>query len=282
MATDIEQETVTRLEAQANALRQMVIDLCWVGQCGHPGGSLSLAEIMACLYFDVLRIDPQRPRWEDRDRLILSKGHAAPVYYSALAARGFFSPDWLSTYGRLNTILQGHPDMSTPGVDMSSGSLGLGLSPALGMALAAKLQKKDYRVYVIIGDGESQEGQIWEAAMVAPRFKLDNVTVIVDKNNLQLVAPTDDAIPIEPFAAKWQAFNWHAIEVDGHSVPQLLAALDEAKATVGRPTVIVAHTVKGKGVSFMENNVGWHSRVPNSTEYEAAVKELRLACKGDL
>lgn len=279
MNTETVSETVARLEAQANRLRQLVIDLTWVGQCGHPGGSLSLAEILACLYFEVLRIDPQQPDWVDRDRLVLSKGHAAPIYYAALAECGYFSADLLSTYGRVNTILQGHPDMGTPGVDMSSGSLGQGLSTGVGMALGAKIKKRHFHTYVIIGDGESQEGQVWEAALVAPRFGLDNLTVIVDKNRLQLVDLTDNVIPLEPFADKWRAFNWHVVEVDGHNVPQLLSALAEAKQTKGRPTAIVAHTVKGKGVSFMEEQVCWHSRAPNESEYTLAMKELELACK---
>ena len=275
--------TVERLALKAHKLRQMVVDLTWQGQCGHPGGSLSLAEIMACLYGEVMRIDPKRPHWEDRDRLILSKGHAAPIYYAALADRGYFSPDWLATYGTLDTILQGHPDMHTPGVDMSSGSLGQGLSPAVGIALGAKLKGRDFHTYVIIGDGECQEGQIWEAALVAPRFELDNLTVIVDKNRLQLSDFTDRAVSIDPLADKWKAFNWNVIEVDGHNVENLLKELCDVKVVVGgRPSVIIAHTVKGKGVSFMENQVAWHSKAPNNAEHEQATQEILLACKGDL
>jgi transketolase len=280
--SEVDQKVVERLELVGNKLRRMVVDLTWVGQCGHPGGSLSLAEILSCLYFRVMNVDPQRPNWEDRDRLILSKGHAAPVYYAVLAERGFFSPDLLSTYGKLDTLLQGHPDMHTPGVDMSSGSLGQGLSPAVGIALGAKLKGKTFRTYVVIGDGESQEGQIWEAAMVAPRFKLDNLTVIVDKNRLQLTDFTDRAVPVEPMADKWKAFNWHVMEIDGHNVGQILSALDQAKQVRDVPTAIIAHTTKGKGVSFMEDQAAWHSKAPSDAEHEQAMQELLAACKGDL
>jgi transketolase len=278
----IEQETVQRLELEANKLRRRVLDLTWVGQCGHPGGSLSLAEILSCLYFEVMNIDPKRPDWEDRDRLILSKGHAAPVYYAVLAERGYFSPDLLATYGKLDTLLQGHPDMHTPGVDMSSGSLGQGISPAIGMALGARLRGKSFHTYVVVGDGESQEGQIWEAAMGAPRFKLDNLTVIVDNNRLQLSDYTDHAVPVEPIADKWRAFNWDVREVDGHNVSELLTALAEAKQVKDKPTAIIARTTKGKGVSFMEDQVVWHSKAPSDAEHEKAIQELLAACKGDL
>jgi transketolase len=280
--TTFDQETVDRLQGEAHNLRRMVLDLTHQGQCGHPGGSLSSAEIMSCLYFEVLNINPKEPEWEDRDRLILSKGHAAPIYYSALAEVGYFSSDLLATYGRLDTILQGHPDMRTPGVDMSSGSLGQGLSPALGIALGAKLRGKSFRTYAVLGDGECQEGQIWEAAMVAPRFELDNLAVIVDKNRLQLTDFTSNAIPVEPLGDKWVAFNWHVIEVDGHNVAELLSALAEATETKGKPTAIIAHTTKGKGVSFMEDQAIWHAQPPSDEEHEQAVEEILLACKGDL
>lgn len=280
--TSFDQETVDRLQDKAQKLRRMVIDLTHQGQCGHPGGSLSLAEIVSCLYFEILNIDPKQPEWQDRDRLILSKGHAAPVYYSALADMGYFSPDLLATYGRLDTILQGHPDMRTPGVDMSAGSLGQGLSSAIGIALGAKLRGKSFRVYAVLGDGECQEGQIWEGAMVAPRFELDNLTVIVDKNRLQLTDFTDSAIPIEPLGDKWKAFNWHVIEADGHNVAEILTALAEAKETKGKPTALIAHTTKGKGVSFMENQAIWHALPPSDEEHEQAVEEILLACRGDL
>jgi transketolase len=279
---EIREETVQRLELVANKLRRMVLDLTWVGQCGHPGGSMSLAEILSCLYFEVMDIDPQRPGWDERDRFILSKGHAAPVYYSVLAQRGYFPTDLLSTYGKLDTLLQGHPDMHTPGVDMSSGSLGQGLSPAVGIALGAKLKGLSFRTYVVIGDGESQEGQIWEAAMVAPHFKLDNLTVIVDKNRLQLTDFTDQAIPVEPMADKWKAFNWHTVEIDGHNVREILAAIDEAKRVKGQPTAIIAHTTKGKGISFMEDKAAWHSKAPNDAEHAQGLQELLAVCKGDL
>jgi transketolase len=279
--TSFDQATVERLQQQAQQLRRLVVDLTHQGQCGHPGGSMSLAEIMSCLYFEVLNIDPTRPQWEDRDRLILSKGHAAPIYYAALAEKGYFSPALLGTYGKLDTILQGHPDMHTPGVDMSSGSLGQGLSPALGMALGAKLKGKSFHVYAILGDGECQEGQIWEAAMVAPHFGLNNVTVVVDKNRLQLTDFVENAVSIDPLGDKWKAFNWHVIEIDGHNVAELLAAFAEAKETADKPVAIIAHTTKGKGISFMENEVSWHSRAPSDAEYDQALKEIMLACKGD-
>ena len=279
--TSFDQATVERLQQQAQQLRRLVVDLTHQGQCGHPGGSMSLAEIMSCLYFEVLNVDPARPRWEDRDRLILSKGHAAPIYYAALAEKGFFSTDLLGTYGKIDTLLQGHPDMHTPGVDMSSGSLGQGLSPALGMALGAKLRGQSFRVYAILGDGECQEGQIWEAAMVAPHFGLNNVTVVVDKNRLQLTDFVENAVSVDPLGDKWKAFNWHVIEVDGHSVTELLAAFAEAEETADKPVAIIAHTTKGKGVSFMENEVSWHSRAPSDDEYDQALKEIMLACKGD-
>jgi transketolase len=278
----IDQQTVRRLELEANKLRRMVLDLTWVGQCGHPGGSLSLAEILSCLYFEVMNIDPKRPDWGDRDRFILSKGHAAPVYYSVLAERGYFSPDLLSTYGKLDTLLQGHPDMHTPGVDMSSGSLGQGLSPAVGIALGAKLRGMAFHTYAVVGDGECQEGQIWEAAMVAPQFKLDNLTVIVDKNRLQLTDFTDRAISVEPMGDKWKAFNWYVVEVDGHNVGELLAAMAETKQVKDQPTAIIAHTTKGKGVSFMEDQAVWHAKVQSDAEHTKAMQEILMACKGDL
>jgi transketolase len=280
--TTSSEEKIDSLQDKAQKLRRMVIDLTHKGQCGHPGGSLSLAEIMSCLYFEVLNVDPKQPEWEDRDRLILSKGHAAPVYYAALADKGYFSADLLGTYGTLDTLLQGHPDMYTPGVDMSAGSLGQGLSTAVGVALGTKLRGKSFHTYVILGDGECQEGQVWEAAMAAPRFGLDNLTAIVDKNRLQLTDFTDTAIPVDPLGDKWKAFNWNVIEIDGHDVPEILTALADAKATKGRPTAIIAHTTKGRGVSFMENEAIWHAKPPSDEEHEQAIEEILLACKGDI
>ncbi|MBI2458280.1 MAG: transketolase, partial [candidate division NC10 bacterium] len=239
-------------------------------------GSFSLAEILACLYFRVLRIDPSRPDWPDRDRFILSKGHAAPIYYVALAERGFFPPEALDTYDELNSILQGHPDMHTPGVDMASGSLGQGLSPGIGMALGARLRGKDFRVYVLLGDGEIQEGQVWEAAMAASAYRLDNLVAIVDWNKIQLSDFIEKAMPVDPLPDKWRAFGWHVRECDGHDVAAILHALEELRQVRGRPTVLLAHTVKGKGVSFMENNPAWHAKAPDEHEYLQAKTELAV------
>jgi transketolase len=223
-----------------------------------------------------MRIDPQNPGWPDRDRFILSKGHACPVWYAALAERGYFDKKHLATLRRLGSILQGHPDMhKTPGVDMTVGSLGHGFSAGLGMALAGKLRKKDYHVWVVIGDGESQEGSIWEAAMAAPKWKLDNLTVILDRNHLQNDYCVDDEMPIEPVADKWRAFNWHVETIDGHSMEQVVSALEAAKASTGVPTAIIAETVKGKGVSFMENVADWHGKAPCQEEAGKALDEIR-------
>jgi transketolase len=262
------------LQKLATKLRRRVIEALWQSQAGHPGGSLSAAEIMATLFFQVMRIDPADPKWEDRDRFILSKGHAAPIYYVTLMERGFFPEEILCTYDCLDSCLQGHPDMKAPGVDVPSGSLGQGLSVGLGLALGAKLKKKDLRVYVLMGDGESQEGQVWEAAMSAPHFKLDNVTAIIDCNSVQLMGPVDQIMSIEPLAQKWEAFNWNVIEIDGHDVRQIEDACRRAAETRGKPTVIIARTVKGKGVSFMENQAYWHSGVITADVRERALAEL--------
>jgi transketolase len=243
---------------------------------GHPGGSLSAAEIVTTLFFHEMRIKPQEPRWADRDRFVLSKGHAAPVLYAALAEQGFFPKEELQGLRQTGHMLQGHPDMKkTPGVDMSTGSLGQGLSAANGMALAGKLDGKDYRVYALLGDGEMAEGQIWEAAMAAAHYKLDNVTAILDFNGLQIDGPTDSVMCSTPLAEKWRAFCWHVIEVDGHDIDALLAAFAEARQVKGRPSIIIAKTVKGKGVSFMENQAGWHGNAPSVEQGEQALKELR-------
>jgi transketolase len=243
-------------------------------QTGHPGGSFSIAEMIATLYFKVLRIDPARPDWEDRDRFMLSKGHAAPIFYATLAERGYFSDEVLATYGEINSLLQGHPDIHTPGVDMPSGSLGQGLSVAAGMALGAKLKGKDLRIFALLGDGEIQEGQVWEAAMAAVKFKLDNLVAFIDYNKLQIEGQINEVMPIEPLADKWRVFNWHVLEVDGHNVGEILKACDTANKVKGRPTIIIAHTVKGKGVCFMEGKPAWHSRVLTDAERELALAEL--------
>ncbi len=268
--------SIEELEKMAVAVRCDIIDMICTASAGHPGGSLSATDVVTALYFRVMRIDPENPDWPDRDRFILSKGHACPVWYAALAERGYFDKSHLKTLRQMGSILQGHPDMNkTPGIDMTAGSLGHGLSAGLGMALSAKLQKKDYHVFVVIGDGESQEGSIWEAAMAAPRFKLDNLTAILDYNHLQNDYSVDDIMPIDPVADKWQAFGWNVIDIDGHDMAQVVQALEEAKSHQGAPTIIVANTVKGKGVSYMENVCEWHGKAPCQEEADQALEELR-------
>lgn len=267
--------SIEELQAMAAAIRRDIIHMITVAQSGHPGGSLSAADIVTALYFRVMRVDPHNPDWPDRDRFILSKGHACPVWYAALAERGYFDKSHLDTLRKLDSILQGHADMKkTPGVDMTVGSLGQGLSAGLGIALSGKLRRKDYHVWVVIGDGEIQEGAIWEAAMAAAKWKLDNLTAILDLNRLQnddFVAVT---MPVDPAAEKWRAFNWHVVEIDGHQMPEIVAALERAKTIQGRPTIIIAHTVKGKGVSFMENVAAWHGKAPSPEEAQRALEEL--------
>jgi transketolase len=244
---------------------------------GHPGGSLSAVEMLVALYFHHLRHDPQKPDWPGRDRFVLSKGHAVPVQYATLARAGYFDSELLDTLRTLGSPLQGHPDrMRCPGIEASTGALGQGLSIAVGMAMAEKLDQSDARVYCMIGDGESQEGQIWESALNAPNFKLDNLCAILDWNLGQLDGLVAEIQPIEPVAEKWAAFNWHVLEIDGNDIEQCLAALDEAKRTKGKPTMIVSRTIKGKGVSFMENDIpAWHGVTPNQEQAEAALKELQ-------
>jgi len=258
----------------ANDLRGLVVETLCHAQAGHPGGSLSAAEILAALFFSVMRIDPRRPDWEARDRFILSKGHAAPVYYAALARRGFFAPEVLATYDHLDSPLQGHPDMACPGIDMSSGSLGQGLSVGLGMALGLRLKAIAARVFVLLGDGELQEGQVWEAAMAAPKFGVDGLVAIVDDNRVQLMGDTADVMPVAPVAEKWRAFNWHVLEVDGHDPEAIVEACAAAAREKGRPTVILARTVKGKGVSCMENTHAWHSAAISPQLKDQALAEL--------
>lgn len=266
---------IKELEDKARILRRHIIQMISAAGSGHPGGSLSAADIVAALYFQELRLDPARPDWPDRDRFVLSKGHAAPVLYAALAERGFFPVEELKGLRRLGSRLQGHPDMSkVPGVEMSTGSLGQGLSAANGMALAARLDGREYRVYVLLGDGEIQEGQVWEAAMAAAHYKLDNVTALLDHNGYQIDGPVREIMSPEPVADKWRAFGWHVIEIDGHSMDQILGALAEARATRGRPTMVVAETVKGRGVSFMEGQVDWHGVAPKPAERDRALAEL--------
>ena len=268
--------SVKELEKMAVIIRCDIIDMICTAAAGHPGGSLSAADVVTALYFRIMRIDPENPGWPDRDRFILSKGHACPVWYAALAERGYFDKSHLKTLRQMGSILQGHPDMrKTPGIDMTTGSLGHGLSAGLGMALSGKLRQKDYHVFVIIGDGESQEGSIWEASMAAPNFKLDNLTAILDYNHLQNDDSVDDIMPIHPAVDKWRAFGWHVLDIDGHDMAQVVAALEEAKSHKGKPTMIVANTVKGKGVSYMENVCEWHGRAPCQEEADQALEELR-------
>jgi len=267
--------SVEDMKAVAKTLRRHIITMIGKANSGHPGGSLSSVEIIVTLYFAVLRHKPSAPQWPDRDRFVLSKGHAAPVLYAALAECGYFPVDELTTLRQLNSRLQGHADRTvTPGVEMSSGSLGQGLSFSIGVTLAGRLKSQDYRVYVLLGDGECDEGQVWEGAMAAAHFKLDNLVAIVDNNGLQIDGWNCDVMNLEPFNKKWEGFGWHVIEVDGHDFTQLLGAFEQAKQVKGQPVVIIAHTVKGKGVSFMENNPAFHGKAPTATEVEIALKEL--------
>ena len=269
------EEKVRELKKKANIIRRYIVEMITNAEGGHIGGSLSIADIMVVLYFHILRIDPKNLEWEDRDRVVLSKGHASAAWYAVLAERGYFPKEELLTFDHINSSLQGHPDMlKTPGVDMSSGSLGQGISAALGMALAARYLKKTYRTFVILGDGETQEGQVWEAAMVAANYKIDNLIAILDYNKLQLYGQTNKIINIEPIIEKWQAFGWNTIEINGHRINEIVQALECAVKVVGKPTIIIAHTIKGKGVSFMENEVKWHSLAPTKEQSKQALKEL--------
>jgi transketolase len=268
--------SIEELEKMAAVIRCDIIEMICTAAAGHPGGSLSSTDIVTALYFRIMRIDPDDPGWPDRDRFILSKGHACPVWYAALAERGYFDKAHLATLRRLDSILQGHPTMNkTPGIDMTAGSLGHGLSAGLGMALSGKLRKKDYHVYVIIGDGESQEGSIWEAAMAGAKWKLDNLTAVLDRNNLQNDNAVDDVMPIEPVADKWQAFGWNVLEIDGHNMEAIVQAFEKAQSFKEAPTMIIANTVKGKGVSFMENVCEWHGKAPAKDEAAQALEEIR-------
>ena len=263
------------LREMAKKLRRHVISMIAKAGSGHPGGSLSAADIITALYFRVLRYDPRDPQWSERDRFILSKGHAAPILYAALAETGYFPVEELGTLRKMDSRLQGHTDRTlTPGVEMSAGSLGMGLSFAIGIALAARLDCRTYRTYALLSDGECEEGQTWEAALAAAHFKLDNLTAMVDCNGIQLSGRTCDIMRLEPLIQKWQAFGWHVIDIDGHDFDRILAAFSEAEKTKDRPTMITARTIKGKGVSFMENNVAFHGKAPTPEEAERALKEL--------
>ena len=267
--------TNLELQKRANDVRKGILSSVHSAKAGHPGGSLSAADMFTYLYFEEMNIDPKNPKWEDRDRFVLSKGHTAPGLYATLANRGYFPVEDLLTLRKLGSYLQGHPCMQeTPGVDMSSGSLGQGISAAVGMALAAKLSKKDYRVYTLLGDGEIQEGQVWEAAMFAGAKNLDNLVVIVDNNGLQIDGKVEDVCSVYPIDKKFEAFNFSAINVDGHNFDEIRAAFKKAKETKGMPTAIIMHTVKGKGISFMEDNAGWHGKAPNDEEYAIGMEDL--------
>jgi len=266
----------TELAEIARKIRVGIIDAVYSANSGHPGGSLSIADVLTYLYWEELNINPADPKWEDRDRLVLSKGHCAPGLYSALAHRGYFPVEDLKTLRKTSSYLQGHPDMKhTPGVDMSSGSLGQGTSVSCGMALAAKIDNKPQRIYAILGDGETEEGQVWEAAMFAGHYKLSNLCWLVDFNGLQIDGAITDVMNSTPIDSKFEAFGWNVIVIDGHDFNQIEKAVEEAKATKGKPTMVLCKTVKGKGVSFMENKAGWHGKAPNAEEYEQAVKELK-------
>lgn len=266
------------LKKMAHEVRKEIITSIYSAKAGHPGGSLSAAELFTYLYFEELNVDPQNPKMEDRDRFVLSKGHTAPGLYAALAHRGFFPVEDLVTLRHTGSYLQGHPDMKcVPGVDMSTGSLGQGLSAAVGMALAARMDKKEYRVYALCGDGEIQEGQIWEAAMFAGHRKLDNLIVIVDHNKLQIDGRVEDVCSPYPIDEKFRAFNFHTITIDGHNFDEIAAAFWEAKETKNMPTVIIANTIKGKGISFMEDAAEWHGKAPKEAEYNVAMEELKKA-----
>ena len=267
--------TTAELKKTANEVRKGIIKSTHAAKSGHPGGSLSAADVFTYLYFGELNVDPKNPKDENRDRFVLSKGHVAPGYYSTLAERGFFPKEDLLTLRHVGSYLQGHPDMKKiPGVDMSSGSLGQGISAAVGMALAAKLQNKDYRTYTLLGDGEIQEGQVWEAAMFAGSRKLDNLVVIVDNNGLQIDGPIDEVNSPYPIGAKFEAFNFNVVEIDGHDFDQIADAFKQAKECKGKPTAIIMKTIKGKGVSFMENQVSWHGSAPNDEQCKQALEEL--------
>ena len=266
---------IEELKQKAKEIRKDIITEVYYAKSGHPGGSLSIADIMAVLYFNELRIDKDNPRWEDRDRLILSKGHCSPALYAALAERGYIDREDLKTFRKLESNLQGHPDLNkVPGVDMTSGSLGQGLSIANGIAIAGKMDKKDYRVYAILGDGELEEGQIWEAAMTSNKYNLDNLCVIVDNNNLQIDGTIEEVMSSYPIDKKFESFGFNVINIDGHNYEEILKAFKNAKNTKNMPTCIIAKTIKGKGISFMENKAEWHGKAPSEEQYNQAINEL--------
>ena len=269
-------ESIKKLESIAKNIRKGIIDEVYSAGSGHPGGSLSIADILAVLYFKELNINPKNPKWEDRDRFVLSKGHCSPALYSALAHRGFFNTQDLKTFRNINSNLQGHPDMNkVNGVEMTTGSLGQGLSNANGMAIAGKLNNKNYRVYCLLGDGEIEEGQVWEAAMAANKYKLDNLCVIIDNNNLQIDGTIEEVMSSYPIDEKFKSFGFQIINIDGHNIKEIIDAFDVAKNVKGKPTCIMAKTIKGKGVSFMEDKAEWHGKAPTEEQYKKAIEELK-------
>jgi transketolase len=271
----IDQSLISGLEARARTVRKHIVKMTCAAGSGHPGGSLSCADIMVALYFHIMKHDPKNPHWDERDRFVASKGHAAPAIYATLAEAGYFPVEELLTLRKLGCRLQGHPSMQKcPGIDMSTGSLGQGLSVGVGMALAAKLDRKPHRIFTLHGDGEMASGNIWEAAMSASHYKIDNITSFLDRNKLQIDGPTEQIMSIEPIADKWKAFGWHVIEINGHNFNEILTAAEQAQETKGKPTMIIAHTVKGKGVSFMEGALKFHGTPPSKEQCAQALKEL--------
>ena len=277
METNVKQkeDIITELKLKANKIRKDIVKMITKARSGHPGGSLSAVDVVTALYFNVMRHNPENPKWEDRDRFILSKGHAAPLLYSVLAESVYFEIKELLTLRKFGSRLQGHPDMKRlPGVEISTGSLGHGLSVGNGMAIAGKLNKKGYRVYILLGDGECQEGQVWEAAMTASHYRLDNVTVILDYNGLQIDGAVKDIMNINPISNQWRAFGWYIIEINGHDFKEILDSFEKVKKLKGKPSIIIAHTIKGKGVSFMENVIDFHGKAPTTEQMIQALKEL--------
>ncbi|NLW43755.1 MAG: transketolase [Syntrophomonadaceae bacterium] len=272
---EINQQVIEKIESKARRLRREVIRMVGIAGSGHPGGALSAADLVACLYFWEMRYDPKRPDWPDRDRFVLSKGHAAPLLYAVLAESGFFPPEMLGTLRRLGSPLQGHPDMrKLPGVEASTGSLGQGIGWAVGMALAARLDGRDSRVYVLLGDGELEEGMVWEAVMAASHYRLGNLVALIDNNGLQIDGPLSDVMSVEPIGDKFRAFGWETREIDGHEIGAILHTLNEARQVKDRPFAVIARTVKGKGCSFMEGQVDWHGKAPTPEELERALREF--------
>ena len=268
---------IEELTKKAIEIRKGIIEAVYHAQSGHPGGSLSIADILTVLYFHEMKIKPEKPKWEERDRLVLSKGHCSPALYSCLANRGYFPVEDLKTFRKIDSYLQGHPDKNkVPGVDMTTGSLGQGLSAANGMAIAGKMDKKVYRVYCILGDGEIEEGQIWEAAMTSSKYKLDNLCVIVDNNNLQIDGTIEEVMSPYPIDEKFKSFGFEIIKIDGHDIEEIIKAFEVARNIKEKPTCIIAKTIKGKGISYMENQVGWHGKAPNEEQYKEAIKELEI------